>query len=86
MTKQPMQLTLPGEQTPRQKPYTQQQVAQLIAAKDSTIRWLNHERQNLEQRETELQSRLTKVNHALDLIQHLSNERKDLAVFERMKL
>jgi len=72
--------------TRHQKPYTQEQVAQLIAAKDNTIRWLNYERQNLEKRETELQSRLTKVNEALELIQQLSNERKDLAVFERMQL
>src|SRR5689334_2576251 len=86
MTKLTLEMRLALGKTRHQKPYTQEQVAQLIAAKDNTIRWLNYERQNLEKRETELQSRLTKVNEALELIQQLSNERKDLAVFERMQL
>jgi hypothetical protein len=83
MRKQAMEMT---EQTARHKTYTQEQVAQLIALKDQTIRWLNHERQNLEIRGTKLRNSLTKVDQAANQIEQLSNERKDLAVFEMMRL
>lgn len=84
--KHAMEMRVARPQTPYQRNYTPEQVSQLIGLKDHIIRWLTHERQNLEMKGMELRNRLAKVNQALNLIQQLSNERKDLAVFEMMKL
>ncbi len=86
MMKPGMEMRVAQPQRPYQKTYTQQQIAQLIGLKDHTVRWLKHERQNLEMKGAELRDRLAKINRALTLIQQLSNERKDLAVFEMMRL